>query len=56
VNELRGAALPLLVLFLVLAAAGACLKMAGHEDCKQRGGQLVRTVGSEYECRNPQVK
>jgi hypothetical protein len=55
-DSLKGAALPLVVLILLLAAAGSCLKWTKHEDCEQRGGRLVRTTGSEYACENPQVK
>lgn len=55
-DSVKGALLPLVVLALVIAAAGSCMKWNKHEDCTQRGGQLVRTTGSEYTCANPQVK
>lgn len=55
-DSVKGAALPLVVLALVIAAAGSCVKWDKHEDCTQRGGTLVRTAGSEYVCENPQVK
>lgn len=45
----------LLLLVLVLAAVGACVQWQAKEDCKQRGGELVRVERSTYECANPDV-
>ena len=43
-------------LLLIFFGASAILKGGEHEDCKQRGGELVRMHGSEYECEGADVK
>lgn len=46
------------LLLLAVFGAAAVLKGSELEDCKQRGGQVVRVdgAGSEYECEGAQVK
>lgn len=55
-SDARGLLVAAGVVMLLGFLAASCIKQQRHEDCTQRGGQLVRVEGSEYECRDPAVK
>ena len=55
-DEVKRLAVAAGVVLLLAFGAASCIRNQRHEDCKQRGGTLVRVTGSEYRCDDPDVK
>lgn len=55
-SDAKGLFMALVVVLLLGFVAASCVKRQNLEECKQRGGQVVRTQGSDYECKDPEVK